>query len=98
MSEYMFGGGPGHLPAKAEKIARRHGATIANTYGDGCLCGYGCRPHSCPAAKRHWFAAPNRGEPFDRQTSRAVAIDLIAAGIKIDPISFGIQEAAVAPR
>lgn len=75
MSEYMFGAGRGELPVKireqADRIASRHGATLnAPTLpGDGPI---------------YWFAALNRGEPFDSQTARAVYADLAAAGLLDD--------------
>ena len=63
MSEFFFGLGPGHLPRKADKIARRHGAYLVNyTERDG--------------RKRHWFACRNRGAPFDQAVARAVLADL----------------------
>lgn len=68
MSEYFFGLGPGWLPAKADRIAQKHGAVLVNYTEPN---GY----------KRHWFAGPNRGAPFDQQMADAVAADLRAAGI-----------------
>ena len=68
MSEYFFGLGPGHLPRRADRVARRHGAWLVNyTEPNG--------------RKRHWFACFNRGHPFDRLTSDAVLADLRAAAI-----------------
>lgn len=82
MSEYMFGGGKGWLPEKANTIARKHGAELCNYADPGCRCGYGCGPHDdCPENKRHWFAVINRGEPFNSTTERAVMGALRAAGI-----------------
>lgn len=79
MSDYMFGLGDGWMGKTAAKIARKHGATLVNYCDPGCKCGYGCAT-DCPACKRHWFAAPNRGEPFDGDLSRAVMADLSRAG------------------
>ena len=76
MSEYMFGLGTGHLPKKAAKIARKHGATLVNYTDAQDRCGHGCRPYTCPASRRHWFTGPSRGEPFDGALARAVAADL----------------------
>jgi hypothetical protein len=64
MSDYFFGLGSGHLSAKAAKAAAAAGATLVNHTDPGCRCGYGCRS-DCPANQRHWFAGPNRGQPFD---------------------------------
>jgi hypothetical protein len=52
MSEYLFGSGPGHLPQAAADAAEKAGAILVNytePYGE----------------KRHWFAGPSRGSPFD---------------------------------
>lgn len=81
MSEYMFGSGKGHLPAKADKIAGKHGASLVNYTDAACLCGHGCPPHRCKASRRHWFVGPNRGEPFDRDLAKAVESDLARAGL-----------------
>lgn len=70
MSEYYFLLGDGFLPAKADRIARRHGATLVNYREPG-------------GEKRHWFACRNRGFPHDDQVAAAVADDLEAAGIEI---------------
>lgn len=60
--------GAGHLPQRANKIARRHGAVLVN--------------YTEPRGeKRHWFEAPNLGAPFDGATARAVADDLERAGL-----------------
>lgn len=68
MSEHHFLLGPGFLPARADKIASKHGATLTN-YND-------------PAdGKRHWFSCRNRGYPFDRKTEQALRADLVAADI-----------------
>lgn len=82
MSEYLFGLGNGWLPKRAAKIAQKHGVELVNYCDPGCDCGYACGSDvDCPARKRHWFAGPNRGEPFDGALARAVASDLRAAGI-----------------
>ncbi len=63
MSEFHFLLGPGHLSEKADKIAKRHGATLVNyTEPNG--------------EKRHWFAGVNLGHPFDKQLSAAIRKDL----------------------
>ena len=68
MGEYMFGSGKGHLSNRADRIARKHGATLVN--------------YTEPRGeKRHWFAAKNRGNPFDERVRDAVLADLRAAGI-----------------
>ena len=67
-SKYVFGRGSGHLPAKVNKIAKRHGARLVNyTESDG--------------GKRHWFVGPSYGIPRDTDMARAVFDDLEAAGI-----------------
>ena len=81
MSEHMFGLGSGWLPARADKIAQRHEATLCNYTDAQCTCGYGCAPHTCKASRRHWFACDNLGEPFDRERAHSVMADLRAAGI-----------------
>jgi hypothetical protein len=80
MSEHLFGLGAGHLPQKANTIAERHGARLCNYTDPGCKCGRGCL-RDCPASRRHWFAGPNRGEPFDGTMANGVMCDLRAAGI-----------------
>lgn len=82
MSEYLFGQGAGHLPQKAARISKQHGATLVNYTDPGCSCGYGCS-RGCKANRRHWFAAPNRGNPFDQRTEAAVREALSAAGYSI---------------
>lgn len=63
MSDYFFGTGTGLVSARAESkinaIAKKHGAGFTNhsLAGDG---------------PRYWFAAPNRGEPFNEDTATAV--------------------------
>ena len=81
MKEYLFGQGDGHLPAAAQKVAEKHGAHLVNSHHGQCRCGRGCDPRRCPQAKRHWFAGPNRGEPFDRRMAEAVMDDLDQSGI-----------------
>lgn len=80
-SEYMFGGGRGHLSRKADEIAGRHGASLCNYTDTSCTCGKGCRPHSCPKSRRHWFATVNMGDPFNTQTAVAVIEELRAEGL-----------------
>jgi hypothetical protein len=67
MSEHFFGLHRGHLTAKADRIARKHGASHVN--------------YTEPRGeKRWWFACRNRGEPFDSSTAKAVLADIEAAG------------------
>lgn len=79
-SEYLFGLRKGHLPERADETARRHGAVLVNFTDAEDNCGHGCAPHTCPRSARHWFAAPNRCEPWNGQFARAVAEDLERAG------------------
>lgn len=72
MSEYLFGLGSGWLPESADKIARKHGARLVNYADPQCKCGYGCAIGECKSSRRHWFAGPNRGAPFDGQLRDAV--------------------------
>jgi len=80
MSEHFFLTGKGHLGKRADKIARKHGATLVNYTDPGCGCGYGCTG-DCPENRRHWFACDNLGEPFNGATARAVECDLRQAKI-----------------
>jgi len=75
-NEFHFGLGDGHLPKRAAKVAVKHGATLVNHTDAQCKCGYGCRPHSCKSSRRHWFAAPNRGEPFNSRLADAVLAEI----------------------
>jgi len=68
---YHFGLGAGWLPARADEIAKRHGAVLVNTQ----------QPNR---DKRHYFAAPNKGGPHNKRVSEAVMADLRAAGILAD--------------
>ena len=82
MSEYMFGGGPGYLSQKADRAARKHGAGLVNYTDAECLCGRGCRPHTCKRSRRHWFAGPNRGDPFDGAMAAAVLAEPVIVAEK----------------
>lgn len=77
----MFGLGSGWLPKRANTIARKHGATLVNYTDAQCMCGWGCNPHTCKQSRRHWFAGPNLGHPFDQAMAAAVKRDLEKAGI-----------------
>jgi hypothetical protein len=67
MSEFNFGVHNGHLTARADTIARRHGAWHVN--------------YTEPRGRRRgWFGAPNLGSPFDGAVARAVWADIDAAG------------------
>jgi hypothetical protein len=67
MSEYFFGLHAGHLTAKADRIAKRHGAAHSNhTEANGQRGG--------------WFSCTNRGQPFDGAVADAVYRDIDAVG------------------
>lgn len=67
MAEHMFGLHHGHLTAKADRIAEKHGAWHTNyTEPDG--------------RKRGWFSCRNMGAPFDQSVARAVLQDIEKAG------------------
>ena len=83
MSEYMFGLGDGWLPKKANAIAQRYGARLCNHTDPQCKCGHGCQTFNCRASRRHWFAGPNYGAPFDAQMVAAVEADLAKAGLAL---------------
>jgi len=81
MSEYFFGLDSGHMPKRADAVAKRHGAWLNNHTDPGCGCGYGCA-RECPARQRHWFGTDNRGEPHNSATARAVMAEIQAENIK----------------
>jgi hypothetical protein len=64
---YMFGLHQGHLIARAEAIAKRHGAWHVNY----------TEPHG---RRRGWFVCDNRGSPFDDAVRKAVMDDIEKAG------------------
>jgi hypothetical protein len=64
---HFFGLHQGFLKAKAERIARRHGASHINY-------------HDPNGQRRGWFECENRGEPFNSQTSYEVFTDIHRAG------------------
>lgn len=67
MSEFLFNLHSGHLTARADRIAKRHGAVHVNyTEPNG--------------RRRGWFAGPNLGSPFDAALARAIADDIDSAG------------------
>ena len=68
MSEHHFGLHSGFLTAKADRIARKHGADHTNYVDPGT------------GRRRGWFSCPNRGLPFDSWTARDVLADIEAAG------------------
>jgi hypothetical protein len=68
MGEFFFGSHRGHLKAKADAIAARHGADHINYTDPGT------------GERRGWFACGNRGSPFDGQTAAAVMADIDRAG------------------
>lgn len=68
MKDHLFGVGRGHLPQKADTIARQHGARLVNyTEPNG--------------ARRHWFACESKGSPFDTNTARETVAALRRAGL-----------------
>lgn len=68
MSNYCFGLHSGHLTARANTIAKRHGAWHVN--------------YTEPRGERRgWFACPNRGAPFDGDIARAVMADIDQVGL-----------------
>jgi hypothetical protein len=71
MSDFMFGCGSGHLPRKANTIAKRHGAKLVN---------YNEPIGRDQFIKRHWFHTVNSNT--NRATAQAVIADLKAAGIE----------------
>lgn len=83
MSEYLFGGGLGHLSRCVERAVEKEGVTLVNYTDPGCNCGHGCA-HGCPRRRRHWFAGPNRGFPFDRQLERRILSVVEKAATKAD--------------
>lgn len=67
MSEYHFGLHSGHLIARVDRIAKRHGAWHVNyTEPNG--------------QRRGWFSCQNRGNPFDQAIAKAVMDDIDKAG------------------
>jgi hypothetical protein len=67
MNEYFFGLHRGHLKAKADQIAKKHGAWHVNfTEPNG--------------EKRGWFGCDNLGHPFDSGRANAVMADIEKAG------------------
>jgi hypothetical protein len=81
MSEYLFGIGSGWLPKRADIIARKFGASLYNHSDAECKCGHSCRPHTCKATRRHWFAGPSQGDPYDHQLSQKVMAAIAEAGL-----------------
>lgn len=75
MGEHFFGTGRGRVSgresARVDRIARRHGASFVavSLPGDG---------------PRFWFACPNRGEPFDGATARAVMAEVERVKVSAD--------------
>lgn len=71
---YMFGLGEGW---KNERTAKRKlkgtGITLVNHTDAQCKCGHGCEPHTCKKSRRHWFEAPNLGNPQNYEYSAMIA-------------------------
>lgn len=84
MTEFMFGVGTGHLSSRAAKAAKKEGATLVNHVDPGCRCGWGYNNNDCSACKRHWFAGPNYGAPFNGQLAERVLKAVRAAATKKD--------------
>lgn len=78
---FHFGLGGGHLPLDAARIAERHGAALVNHTDPQCQCGHGCGLCECPKSRRHWFSAPNHGEPHNSRIASAVLAELASAGL-----------------
>lgn len=74
MGEFFFG--TGRRPIKAREVKRID--KIAQAHGACFVCA------RLPEGWRSWFAAPNRGAPFDGQTEAAVWRALQAAGLADD--------------
>lgn len=67
MGDYFFGLHNGHLRAKADAIAKRHGAYHVNyTEPNG--------------RERGWFGCPNMGAPHDQRIAAAVMADIDQVG------------------
>lgn len=79
MSEYIFGTGPGHLPARTRERIEELGAEVVNHTDPGDRCGRGCKPFHCPKAKRHWLTIPETG--IAAQTARSIIAQLNAEGL-----------------
>jgi hypothetical protein len=78
MSEHFFGLGKGHLSRRVAQAAEREGATLVN-YDD-------------PAeGKRHWFACPHRGEPFDSAVAKSAMAAVERAATKHDRVVLGLD-------
>lgn len=62
MSEYFFGLGPGHLPEEINEldVLKEERCILVNYVEPGTRY------------TRHWFAGPNRGNPFDQQMADRV--------------------------
>ncbi len=66
--DFCFGLYLGHLTARADAIARRHGAWHDNYTEPGT------------GIRRGWFGCPNRGPPFEGAIAKAVLADIEAGG------------------
>lgn len=70
MSVHIFGSGSGKVSkakaVKIDKAAQKHGASFI-TFTD-------------PGTKesRFWFTCPNKGQPFDNETAKAVLAEVNA--------------------
>jgi hypothetical protein len=71
-NNFQFGLGPGHLNRAAKLAAAKLGATLHNHTDPQCSCGHGCTAGTCKRSQRHWFSAPNYGEPHNSRLADAV--------------------------
>ena len=66
MSGFLFGAGNGRVSQRegkrCDRIAQKHGASFVWV--------------KMPEGPRFWFACPNRGNPFDRDTAEAVMFEV----------------------
>lgn len=92
MSEFSFGVGRGHLSTRVAKTATKAGAELVNYTDPGCSCREGCSGYRCPANRRHWFAGPNRGEPWDRRLAERVMAAVREAATAADRELLGLAQ------
>ena len=73
MSEFFFGAGNGRVSQRegkrCDKIAQKHGASFVWV--------------AMPEGHRFWFASPNRGNPFDRDTAAAVMAEVGRVQVRV---------------
>jgi len=71
MAQFKFGFGPGHLPEKANEIAKEYCRRLVN-YTD---------PDT--GERHHWFTGPELGFPFDKDMAKRVLKALRNANINV---------------